>query len=90
MRPTSSVNLVRASHPRRSRAFAASPHSASTSVGRKYRSSIADVSVPLEARQPEGDLAQLAHGVRLAGGDDVVVGLVLLEHEPHGLDVVRA
>ena len=24
----------------------------------------------------------------LAGGDDVVVGLVLLEHQPHGPDVV--
>ena len=26
--------------------------------------------------------------MRLAGGDHVVVGLVLLEHQPHGLDVV--
>ena len=31
---------------------------------------------------------QLAHAVRLAGRDHVVVRLVLLEHQPHRLDVV--
>ena len=31
---------------------------------------------------------ELADAVRLAGGDDVVVGLLLLEHQPHRLDVV--
>ena len=36
----------------------------------------------------EGDLAELAHRVRRVGGDDVVAGLVLLEHQPHRLDVV--
>ena len=36
----------------------------------------------------EGDLEKLAHRVLLAGGDDVVVRLVLLQHPPHGLDVV--
>src|SRR5918992_2721439 len=36
----------------------------------------------------EGDPHELANRVRLAGGYDVVVRLVLLEHEPHGLDVV--
>ena len=36
----------------------------------------------------ERDLAELAHRVGLAGRDDVVVGLVLLQHQPHGLDVV--
>ncbi len=47
----------------------------------------AHVALPIEADQAEGDLAQLADGVRLAGGDDVVVGFVLLEHQPHRLDV---
>ena len=47
-----------------------------------------DVVLPVEADVAEGDLAELAHRVRLAGGDHVVVGLVLLEHQPHGLDVV--
>src|SRR3954454_15762607 len=36
----------------------------------------------------EGHVHQLAHAVRLPGGDHVVVGLVLLEHQPHGLYVV--
>src|ERR1017187_6162717 len=36
----------------------------------------------------EGKLDELAHGVRFAGRDDVVVGLVLLEHEIHRFDVV--
>ena len=36
----------------------------------------------------EGDLAQLLHRVGLAGSDDVVVGGLLLKHEPHGLHVV--
>ena len=31
---------------------------------------------------------QFLHGMRLAGGDDEVVRLVLLEHQPHGVDVV--
>ena len=37
----------------------------------------------------EGHLHQFADAVDLAGGDHVVVGLVLLEHQPHRLDVVR-
>ena len=31
---------------------------------------------------------ELLHGVRLAGSDHVVVGCVLLQHQPHRLDVV--
>jgi hypothetical protein len=47
-----------------------------------------DVLLPVEPHPREGDLHQLAHRVGLAGGDHVVVGLGLLEHQPHGLDVV--
>ena len=36
----------------------------------------------------ERELAELPHRVRLAGRDHVVVRLVLLEHQPHRLDVV--
>ncbi len=36
----------------------------------------------------EGQLDELAHGVGLAGRQHVVVGLVLLQHQPHALDVV--
>ena len=37
---------------------------------------------------PEDALDEGAHRVALAGGDDVVVGLVLLQHEVYGADVV--
>ena len=47
-----------------------------------------DVVLPVQAHLVEGDLAQLPHRVGLAGGDDVVVRLVLLQHQPHGPDVV--
>ena len=69
-------------------ALAASPTSRSTSAGRKNVGSMLHVLLPVEPDVAEGELDELAHGVRLAGGDDVVVGLVLLEHQPHGLDVV--
>src|SRR5919199_2585427 len=36
----------------------------------------------------EGDVHALTNRVGLAGGDHEVLGVVLLEHEPHGLDVV--
>ena len=35
----------------------------------------------------EGQVDEFAHGVALAGGDHVVVGLGLLEHQPHGFHV---
>src|SRR5437763_2246658 len=47
-----------------------------------------DVSLPVETCTREGALAELAHGVRLARGDDVVVRLRLLKHQVHGDDVV--
>src|SRR5918992_129559 len=47
-----------------------------------------DVLLRVEPDVVEGDLHKVANRVRLARGDHVVVGLVLLEHEPHGLDVV--
>ena len=36
----------------------------------------------------EGELDEFAHGVRLAGRQHVVVGLVLLQDPPHALDIV--
>ena len=51
-------------------------------------SSMHDVVLPVEADVLEGDLAELPHRVGLSGRDDVVAGLVLLEHQPHRLDVV--
>src|SRR5918995_2601721 len=46
------------------------------------------VLLPVEAHPTERQLAELTHRMGLAGGDHVVVGLILLEHEPHRLDVV--
>src|SRR5579872_4301754 len=36
----------------------------------------------------KGQLDQLAYGARLAGSDHIIVGLVLLQHAPHRLDVI--
>ena len=65
-----------------------SPISKSTSAGRTWAASTTTLVPPVEPSPGERDLAQLAHAVRLAGRDHVVVGLVLLEHQPHRLDVV--
>ena len=48
----------------------------------------AHVLVGIDPGVLEGDAHQVAHRVRDAGGDHIVLGLVLLEHQPHGLDVV--
>src|SRR5215467_4906750 len=42
----------------------------------------------LPADLGEGELDELAHRMGLPGRDDVVVGLLLLQHDPHGLDIV--
>ena len=42
----------------------------------------------VEAGVVEGDAAHVAHRGRDAGRDDVVVRLVLLQHQPHGAHVV--
>src|ERR671914_187270 len=47
-----------------------------------------DVVFGVEPHLVERDLHELANRVSLAGGDHEVVRLVLLQHEPHGLDVV--
>src|SRR5688572_13070338 len=47
-----------------------------------------DVLLPIETHVSEGDLTQFTHGVHLAGGDDIVVRRLLLQHHPHRFDVV--
>ena len=42
----------------------------------------------IELYAREGEIDELAHRMGLAGGDHEVLGLVLLQHEPHRLDVV--
>src|SRR5688572_6552977 len=47
-----------------------------------------DVAVPVEIEVAERVVEEVAHGVRLTGRDHEVVGALLLEHEPHRLDVI--
>ena len=48
----------------------------------------AHVRLPVEADVRERELDELAHRVQLAGRDHVVAGLVLLDDQPHRVDVV--
>jgi hypothetical protein len=36
----------------------------------------------------EGDFEEFADGMGFASGDDVIIRGVLLEHQPHGLDII--
>src|SRR2546423_4729192 len=47
-----------------------------------------NVALPVETGARKRPLAELADGVRLARGDDIVVRLRLLKHQVHGDDVV--
>src|SRR6266496_2640363 len=47
-----------------------------------------DVLLPVEIQRAERDVQALADAVGFSGRDDVVVGLVMLEHHPHRLDIV--
>ena len=46
-----------------------------------------DIFAPVEPGVAEGGFEEFADAVGFAGGDDVIVRFVLLEHEPHGFDV---
>src|SRR5262249_28586446 len=47
-----------------------------------------DVLLPIEANPGKGNLAELLDSVALLSGDEVVVGMRLLEHPPDCVDVV--
>ena len=71
------------------RALVGSPISRSTSDGRKNFGSWRTYDAPvLDTDLAERQAHELLDAVCLAGGDDVVVGLVLLQHQPHRLHVV--
>ena len=55
--------------------------------GAKVAGVLFDVVLPVEANVGKGGFHKFAHGVGLAGGDNVVVRSVLLEHQPHGFNV---
>src|SRR5438093_375989 len=63
-------------------------HQAFDLGGAEQRRVLVHVLAPVEPERAEGDLHQLAHGVGLAGRHHVVVGPGLLQHAPHGVDVV--
>ncbi|PON39167.1 LOW QUALITY PROTEIN: hypothetical protein PanWU01x14_306780 [Parasponia andersonii] len=43
---------------------------------------------PIQPHIPKRHLQELLHRVRVLGRHDVIVGLLLLQHHPHGLDIV--
>src|ERR1035437_8792416 len=47
-----------------------------------------DVLAPVEVRRLEGEVSKFPDGVGMAGTDDIVIRCILLEHEPHGADIV--
>ena len=55
----------------------------STSAGPQERGIDPDVLLPVEAGVREGDLHQVADRAADAGGDDVVLRAILLQHQPH-------
>src|ERR1700741_591731 len=55
--------------------------------GAEERGIDVDVIVPVEVVLREGGGGELFERVAFAGGDDEVLGLILLEHAPHRFDV---
>ena len=47
-----------------------------------------DVLLPVEIEVSESFIEEFADGVRFTCGDDEIVGLVMLQHHPHGFHVV--
>ena len=83
---TSSPNETRRSQPSFSRAFEASPTRWSTSaVGTRGRSSRTARGRARRGRRP---LRELPDRVLLPAREDVILGLGLLQHHPHPLDVI--
>jgi hypothetical protein len=83
---TRSLNRTLGSQPNWRLALAGSPISRSTSAGASSGVN-AGRTVASPGPVPEGFLAGTPHRVGLVGRDHVVVGRVLLQHQPHHLDV---
>lgn len=47
-----------------------------------------DMVPPIESHIAERDFQELLHGVGLFSGHNIVIGLLLLQHQPHGFNVV--
>ena len=44
--------------------------------------------IVIQSKMVKGKLAKLTDGMGLTGANHVIIGLILLKHEPHGLDIV--
>lgn len=49
-----------------------------------------DMIIKAQAGMGKGEISELAHADGLAGGDDIIIGRVLLEHHPHHFDIVAS
>src|SRR5437764_7059878 len=47
-----------------------------------------DMAPPVKAGRRKSELDEIPHTVRLPSGDDVVIGVLLLQHQPHRLDII--
>src|SRR5439155_22556502 len=47
-----------------------------------------DVLFPIELNMIEGDAHEILDAMSLADADHIIVGVILLQHEPHGPDVI--
>src|SRR5580704_17128035 len=85
-------NQFRKSHARLPTEYTASLRSVSHQVinfrGAKIACVNLNVIMPVEPSASEGRFDELADRVGLACPNYVVVGLVLLEHEPHGSNII--
>ena len=82
-------NSTLGSQPRMSLALEALPTRRSTSAGLQETLVGRYVGRPVvDVDRPEGDVKYLADGPCLASSDNVVAGVALVEHLPHGLHVV--
>ena len=85
---TSALKSTSGVHPSFWRAFVDIANEVIDLRGPKQLGILLDARFPVEPRVLARDLHQLADGMAHAGGDDVVVRLVLLEHQPHRAHVV--
>src|SRR5213082_2400380 len=51
---------------------------------------VLDIISPIKIDPAKRRLTNLTHGMRFVRGQDKIIALVLLEHPPHSLDVLRS
>src|SRR5207245_6363627 len=68
--------------------FGRIPHQSLNVSGSKELGVYFDPVSVIKANVPKSDFTKLAHGMTFSGRDYIVVGPGLLEHHPHGLDIL--